>query len=67
MSADDIAGGTGYYHRHNLGLIVHVIRPHPGGDLDMPRAGFLWGGRVRDTDEAGEGRPDVLPAAWAGA
>ncbi len=29
-------------HLHNIGLIVKVLGPYPGGDIDLPGRGFLW-------------------------
>ena len=29
-------------HLHNIGLIVRVLRPYSGGDIDLPGKGFLW-------------------------
>ena len=29
-------------HLHNIGLIVRVMQPYAGGDIDLPGKGFLW-------------------------
>jgi hypothetical protein len=29
-------------HLHNIGLIVRVLRPYTGGDIELPDKGFLW-------------------------
>ncbi len=29
-------------HLHNIGLIVRVLQPYPGGDIDLPGKDFLW-------------------------
>lgn len=29
-------------HLHNIGLIVRVMHPYPGGDIALAGKGFLW-------------------------
>ena len=29
-------------HLHNIGLIVRVLHPYTGGDIELPDKGFLW-------------------------
>ena len=38
----DIALVVRAEHLHNVGLIVKVLGPYPGGDIDLPGRGFLW-------------------------
>lgn len=38
----DIALVVRAEHMHNIGLIVRVITPYLGGDIDLPCRGFLW-------------------------
>jgi hypothetical protein len=38
----DIALVVRAEHLHNIGLIVKVLGPYPGGDIELPGRGFLW-------------------------
>lgn len=29
-------------HLHNIGLIVRVLQPYPGGDIELPGKDFVW-------------------------
>lgn len=38
----DIALVVRAEHLHNVGLIVKVLGPYGGGDIELPGRGFLW-------------------------
>ena len=40
--AGDLAVVIYAEHLHNIGLIVRVLRPYEGGDINLPDKGFLW-------------------------